>query len=74
MKYALEFEETSGDSGGFGDVEANNIEDAIEKALKFIRGQAMGEKGTEIDWFIYADTGDVDHDHENKLAKGNLFL
>ena len=74
MKYIVEFEEPSGDSGGIGDVEADNIEDGIEKALKFIRSDALCEKGAEVEWFIYADTGDTDHDHENKLAKGNLFL
>lgn len=73
MKYALEFQETSGGSGGFDDIEADNIDDATEKAIKFVRNNALGKKGTEIEWSLYPDNnGDVDY--ENPFAKGNLFL
>ena len=73
MKYALEFQETSGGSGGFDDIEANNVDEATEKAEKFVRDNALGKKGTEIEWSLYPDNnGDVDY--ETPFAKGNLFL
>jgi len=71
MKYVVEFE--GDDFEGIGDFEADTGGDIAEAAIKYVREQSPSWIG-EINWFVYADTGDIDNDYKSKLAQGNLFL